>query len=326
MKWLAIVNPSADHHSRDRLQQLGEELKRRAGADCIWTRSTRNAWSIVKRNQGYDGYIAVGGDGTISEVVNGMDHDRHCLAIIPAGTGNGLARDLKLNNEPAAVRSLSAPRFQRLDLIKVAYRVHRAWRWRWMVSTSAIGYVAGATRVSNHASKRRGAWIYAAAAIIQSLRQGTFIARLRLDHEAWRRFSLTNLVVHNTQHIGQFRLFPEASVADGRLNLLYGRLPPFQQLVEDLGILTHTYLFERSVHRQGHCVEIELGEPTTLMADGELVEGVTGVRYHVFRRRLRCCTGPLSGAPLPSSESFKVARAVPAALGPVDVSATCPAR
>ena len=88
--------------------------------------------------------------------------------------------------------------------------------------------------------------MYAAAAVIQSFRQSEFRVRLRIDEGPFEELALTTLIVHNNQYVGQFRLFPEASLSDGRLNLLYGLLNPANQLFEDLGVLTQTYFFARA--------------------------------------------------------------------------------
>src|SRR5438270_573594 len=122
MKWLAIINPRSARHTHSYWQSLMEQLRRSLGADCTWTRYPGHASQIVRRAPGYDGFIATGGDGTIAEVVNGLDLAQHCLGIIPTGTGNGLARDLNLHNPAAAIRALVRERFVRVDLIETSFR------------------------------------------------------------------------------------------------------------------------------------------------------------------------------------------------------------
>src|SRR5437868_11740564 len=73
MKWLAIFNPRCGHHRPGELHQLSTEVRRRLGADIAWTRGRKDAARLVRHNRDYDGFIAVGGDGTISEIVNGFN-------------------------------------------------------------------------------------------------------------------------------------------------------------------------------------------------------------------------------------------------------------
>src|SRR5262249_23945492 len=95
---------------------------------------------------------------------------------------------------------------------------------------------------------------------------------------------------NNSQFIARFRLFPEAALNDGKVNMLYGRLKPRNQLLEDLGVLTQTYAFERARHVAARQVEVILAIPGTLMVDGDLISDVERVQFSVAPGRLGCCT------------------------------------
>lgn len=291
MKWLAIMNPHAGRREEKKLESLGEELKRTVDADWTWTNGAGTATEIVQKNPQYDGFVGVGGDGTICEVLEGLDPVVHSLGFLPAGSGNGLAHDLGLVDMERAVAALRRPRFSLLDFIVVRFRQNKVCHQRRMISTSALGYLAGAAAISNHPCKKWGNWIYALSAIIQSFYQEKFTARVRLDDRPWVERCLTSLVVQNTQYIGQFRLVPEAQVNDGIANILFGRMYPLGQLLEDLGTLTQTYFFDPSQHAQAHQIAIELPVPMTLMVDGDLYEHVDAVDYTVMTKKLRCCVG-----------------------------------
>ncbi|HWY88871.1 MAG TPA: diacylglycerol kinase family protein [Gemmataceae bacterium] len=291
MKWLAIMNRHSGRYSPERFRHLSDTIHRRLGADIAWTQRRKHALKLVKEHKDYDGFIAVGGDGTISDIVNGLSREEQCLGVIPFGTGNAFAHDLGRIDEAAALRALSRPRFDRLDVISVRYLARRKWHERMLITTSGIGYLAGATAIAELPFKRWGSWWYVVAAILQSFRQREFVARLRVDDGPWRQLALTTFMVHNSQYVGQFRLFPEASLTDGRLNLLYGRLRPARQLFEDLGILTQTYSFPNSTRLAPRQVDLVLTDPQTLMLDGYLVPGVERIHYQVVPGGLRCCTG-----------------------------------
>jgi diacylglycerol kinase (ATP) len=291
MKWLAIINPYADHHTPEQLEALARDLREQVGAECVYTSHPKHACTIARNSEGYNGVIAVGGDGTISEVINCRNGAISHLGFIPAGTGNGLARDLGLNDERGAVRALRRPRFAWLDLIALRYRCASGWQRRLLLSTSAIGYVAGATELAMGPLKRLNRIRYPMAAFLQAWRQREFAARIRFDDGPWEEHTLTSLAVHNTQYVGPFWLFPEARVDDGKLDVLLGRLSSVGQLVEDLAILTKTFFFVHSERRQARQVEIELAEPNTLMADGDLLRGVEALAYEVLPGRLCCCIG-----------------------------------
>jgi diacylglycerol kinase family enzyme len=107
VKWLAILNPAAHNGvGRDHLRFLARALQRQLGAECAWTSSTEHARAIARGSPAFEGCIAVGGDGIIHEVVNGLDLKPQRLGIVPAGTGNGLACDLRLLDIPSALHAL----------------------------------------------------------------------------------------------------------------------------------------------------------------------------------------------------------------------------
>ncbi len=85
MRWLAIINPNADHHTTEQLQSM-EEMLRQVGADSLWTSYPNHTQDIVAEHPEYDGYIAIGGDGTVSEVVNAMD-EQAASRNYPGGHG-----------------------------------------------------------------------------------------------------------------------------------------------------------------------------------------------------------------------------------------------
>ena len=316
MKWLAILNPRSGHHSLEQCRQLSDALHWQLGADIAWTRGRRHALKVVRKHQDYDGFIAVGGDGTISDVVNGMTRPDQCLGIIPSGTANDLAHDLGLRNEAAAIRALRRAHFDRLDVVRVRFQARQSWRERLLITTSGIGYAAGSAALAEVPFKRWGSWWYGVAAVLQSFRQTSVFHTAHTDDGPWRKLELTTLMVHNNQHVGQFRLFPEASLTDGRLNLLYGLLKPREHLLEDLGILTQTYLFARSTRLAPRTVDLVLARPQTLMLDGYLIPDVERVHYQVAPGQLRCCTGLPDAGSRKNGECKESAPTIPAPPNP----------
>jgi diacylglycerol kinase family enzyme len=289
MKWLAIINPRAGEHTSEELDELSRDLRRYVGAECVWISEPNQAREAVQLHPDYDGYIAVGGDGTVAEVVNGLNGRVARLGLVPSGTGNGLARDLALNDENGAVQALSRPRFRMVDLISVRLRSGGSWQRRFLFSTSALGYMAGTVELACGPLRWCRRIRYGVAAVLQVLRQNEFVARLRFDDGEWQEHTLTTLAVQNTQHTGQFWLFPQARVDDGKLDALFGRLRPLPQLLEDLAILSKTFFFVASKRKQARKLDIELRRPDILMFEGEVIPKVDIVQYRVLPGRLRCC-------------------------------------
>ena len=78
----------------------------------------------VALDQGFDAFVAAGGDGTVSGVVSGLVHSKHPLAIIPVGTGNTLARelDIPLNVEDALGILVGDHEVRTIDAIQIGDR------------------------------------------------------------------------------------------------------------------------------------------------------------------------------------------------------------
>ena len=75
------------------------------------------AWA---RESGADIVVAVGGDGTVSEVATGLLGTGKALGIIPCGSGDGLALHLGISRNPAkAVRALNGGRIVRIDTARL---------------------------------------------------------------------------------------------------------------------------------------------------------------------------------------------------------------
>ena len=100
---------------------LARHLSGRPGVDYA-VRPTQYAGHAVAlaraaAAEGFRVVVAVGGDGTINEVGRGLLGTGAALGIVPQGSGNGLARHLKVPLDvPAALRRLRAPVFSRMDV------------------------------------------------------------------------------------------------------------------------------------------------------------------------------------------------------------------
>ena len=100
LKITFIVNPISGTHSKDAIPKLIESTldHERFDSHIVFTEYAGHASEIAKKcvEEKVDICAAVGGDGTINEVARSLVHSDTALAIIPSGSGNGLARHLCL--------------------------------------------------------------------------------------------------------------------------------------------------------------------------------------------------------------------------------------
>lgn len=103
---LIIANPAAQsgaaHEVAERLQRFLDMTARASQFDLVLTERMGHAKELAAQAQGYRTVIALGGDGVIHEVVNGLmtqeEDARPALAILPVGSGNDFAQTLGIDD------------------------------------------------------------------------------------------------------------------------------------------------------------------------------------------------------------------------------------
>src|SRR5712691_8043988 len=116
MRSLVVVNPMA---GKGKGARVWRSVSAMAATNCIMTERPGHARHLARNAaaEGIERVVAVGGDGTISEVANGLAGSNTALAIISAGTGNDCARNLGIPADPPAAARLALIGVQRaIDL------------------------------------------------------------------------------------------------------------------------------------------------------------------------------------------------------------------
>lgn len=287
MKWLAIVNPTAGRANEagrllDRLRRLED-----VDAKIVHTTVPGDATRFARDAAGFDGVIAIGGDGTIAEVLQGMDLDRQRLAVLPAGHGNCLARDLGVTDGARALTALLRCDCRNLDLMeaRIEFANGRIER-RLCASTLAVGYVADVVTCGRQRLSGLGRVAYAAATMIVIPK--AFEARLSVEDDEGQPKRYTGIVINNTAHLANFRAFPDANPHDGLLDVMEQGCRWPRQLLHNLAVLSGSRAFGARGMRQAPAVRLELGTPHTLMSDGELLHEVARVAVRCRPAAVRC--------------------------------------
>ncbi|MCU1297658.1 MAG: Transcription regulator, partial [Acidobacteriaceae bacterium] len=162
--YLAIVNPTAGGGRCRKL--VGPALERlRAGGievDVVETNTPAQGTELVRDalRKGYRRFIAVGGDGTSYEIVNGLFHgadlsnnpqDRPSLGFLPLGTGNSFLRDFSDRGVEYAIESLLAKRSRPCDVLRLTHKdgvLH-------YINLLSVGFAAD---VATMRARRFGGW------------------------------------------------------------------------------------------------------------------------------------------------------------------------
>ena len=151
-KILFIINPISGVQKKAKLPELIDKYLDKSKFDYSikYTERAGHATYIAKEavKNKIDIVVAVGGDGSINEIAQSLIDTETTLAIIPMGSGNGLATHLKLplKNPKKAIQILNTSRIERIDIGSSNYGA--------FVSCAGIGIEAAVTRIYRHHSIR----------------------------------------------------------------------------------------------------------------------------------------------------------------------------
>jgi len=116
-----IVNPISGTSGKKFVAKLIEEyldMGRYNDYKILQTKRPGHATELARKaaQQGMDVVCAIGGDGTVNEVACGLVHSQTALAIIPSGSGNGLARHLRIPTDPlSAIKIINHGQVHTMD-------------------------------------------------------------------------------------------------------------------------------------------------------------------------------------------------------------------
>ena len=229
--------------------------------------------------------IAWGGDGTINETASALAFGPVPLGIIPAGSGNGLARELQISGDPrqAIANALgAAPR--PMDVGEIEGRL--------FVNLTGIGMDAHvAARFNAPDNPRRGFRGYVAITSRALLQYVPQRYRITADGRTVARTALLVAIANSPQFGNGARIAPGAVLDDGLLDLV---------TIEERSRLATVWnmrrLFNGTVGRIPGCtiarardIAIESDLPMTFHVDGEPFQGGTRLQARVHHHALKIC-------------------------------------
>lgn len=160
---------------------------------------------------GYDYVIAVGGDGTINEVAQGLVGTQTIMGILPRGSGNGLARHLGIPAQLSeAIDSVFNNTVVRMDTLLVNDRLS--------LNVSGIGFDGHIANLFAN-EKIRGLLGYARLTFAEMLKFPEFDAELTIDGKTLTKKAFIIAFANSSQYGNNIRIAPDASVNDGILNM-----------------------------------------------------------------------------------------------------------
>ena len=279
-KFLAIVNPAAGGgravklagHTLARLREKGLRI------DVIASAGPGHAMQLAGEayEQGYRRFLAVGGDGTAHEIINGI-FDREGLVepvelgFLPIGTGNSFLRDFSENGAEAAMEALLTGRKRRVDVLRLRHAAGTIYSFNLL----SVGFTADVGAITNRLFKPFGHLGYLLGVLVRvvQLKRRGFKMKCDEDRE-WDERRCLFLTFNNSKYTGgTMMIAPNADPADGYIEYVrwgpIGRLGLLKMLprLYDGTHIQHPLAERRAVRK----VEFSLEQPVDVMIDGEIV-------------------------------------------------------
>ena len=236
--------------------------------------------------QGAKHVVAVGGDGTVHEVANGLlcAGSDAALGVVPIGSGNDFAKLLGVyRHDPSrAVARLVTARPRRFDAGRVA--------GEWFVNSVGFGFAPAVVKTRERMQHLRGFLSYLVPVVQTFFTFEPMVLEVSAPGFRERGYMMMIEVCNGTTSGGSYRFAPDADPADGTLDVCMIRrvsLPRFLLAIPRVMRGTHVTMREVAVFKTAKLVVRSPEQPLILHVDGELREpGVKECTVELERGRL----------------------------------------
>jgi len=223
-----ILNPMADlgraWKTANDLRPIAQEFK----GELTWSGTVYPTHAIELAKQaaedGYDLVVAMGGDGTIHEVMNGLmqvpENKRPIMGIVPIGSGNDFAYSINITQKPehALAHALKAEKIQAID---IGLMIDEHGRKEYFDNSLGIGFDAIVTIRSHTLPIVKGFVMYLAA-VIQTIFLNHHPSKMQLatESEKWEEDVIMLTLCNGPREGGGFMLSPDSKNDDGKMEFL----------------------------------------------------------------------------------------------------------
>ena len=266
-KILFIINPISGLGKQKTIEKQAEKIIDKTICDFsfAYTKGPRHATEIA-RNASFDHdvVVAVGGDGTINEIALGIKDTSATLAIVPTGSGNGLARCLNIPlNISKALSLINYGATKSIDAVSINNNL--------FVNLAGIGFDAEVGHLFASNGKRGGlSYVNIVASELQKYKPQKYTLEWDGKKETFKAFLVS--FANSTQYGNNALIAPEAKVDDGLLDVcILKEFPLFISPVLAIRLFSGTINDSPYIHsfQTKHIVVQSEKDPIKIHVDGE---------------------------------------------------------
>jgi YegS/Rv2252/BmrU family lipid kinase len=272
--------------ARERAEYARSLLRQRGVAgDVVLTERPGHARTLVRSalDAGVSTILAWGGDGTVNEVASELAFRPETLAVVPSGSGNGLARYLKIPFEPNRAFDVAFGGETRcIDAGELDGRL--------FFNIAGLGLDARvAQRFAADGLLRRGFRRYLEITAAELIAYQPDEHTVVIDGDPVRRKTLLVAIANARQYGNGAVIAPQARIDDGRLDIvIVGHRSPLMAFLQvPLVFAGQIARLPDVIIRTGIDIEITSAAPVVYHVDGEPFVGGAAVRAHVRPNALR---------------------------------------
>ncbi|MBR1882318.1 MAG: diacylglycerol kinase family lipid kinase [Muribaculaceae bacterium] len=277
MKLTVIINPISGAGAKGHMPQLIANYldADRHTVDIHFTERPGHATLLTQQavGNGADAVLAVGGDGTVNEVARALCGTQTALAVLPCGSGNGLARHLHISMD--ATKALDIVNRGIIDAVDYCTVNDRSF-----FCTCGVGFDAQVSyKFANEDT--RGLVTYIRTTISEYFRYRARHYRISIDGEQFEEKAFVIACCNAAQYGNNAFVAPHASMQDGKIDItVIHQFNLAEAALLSARLFTSLIDHDRhvSIYR-GHDIIIERDEPDVMHLDGDPV--MMPARLHI---------------------------------------------
>lgn len=290
MKLLLLINPKAGRNKGEQVANQAGKMFQQKGiqTELCFSEYAGHTVELARENAtgDFDGIVAVGGDGTLFEIINGMIKADPSLplplGIIPVGTGNSFSKDLNITGLESAVDKICSSNTRKVDL---GYFDCDAGSY-YFINLLGFGFVADVAHKAG-SYKQYGALSYVIGVFVITMNLQSYQLELTIDGKKYERENCFVEICNSTKTGGEMIMAPDAKIDDGLFDVIVlnrisktGLLRAFPKIFRG----THLALPEIEVFKAAE-VKAVTNIPKILTPDGEIF-GHTPIDVKIFPKKI----------------------------------------
>ena len=299
--WAIIANKKAGTRSTKNFWKKMDEKFSKVGivVDYFFTERVGHARELAVQilQKGYTKLAVMGGDGTFSEVIDGLMKSKEDLSklnvgIIPFGTGNDWGRYWHLDrNIDKSIKVLATGKVETVDVGKIEYSTADKNITRYFINAYGLGFDAKVLELTNNLQHtfKGASWTYTLALFMTLFKHKSQVMEYEFDGEkTFKGLSYTASMGNGCYTGGGIKQTPEAVPTDGLLDIIVVENLNLSKILKAVKLLFAGRLLEHnSVHLyKAKKIKVKSEKPIISEVDGILQEFTNEIEVELLPKQI----------------------------------------